>query len=88
MAREIFELRTVQKSRGWFRFRRFLDEIDRVDLNFFSKIFASSKKLSRRRKNRGERTTDERTKNGRTNERTKKFTGGRFAANRFVGYKI
>ena len=44
MARAFSNLQTAQKSRGWFRFRRFFDEIDRFAPNFFSK-------LSRRRKN-------------------------------------
>ena len=43
-------------------------------------IAAPSKQISHQRKNRGERTTKQR--------RTKKFTGGCFATNLFVGYKI
>ena len=43
-------------------------------------IAAPSKKNSHQRKNRSEQTTKQR--------RTKKFTGGRFATNFCVGYKI
>ena len=59
MACEIFELRRAQKSRGWLRFRRFSDENDRDDTNFFFEIFTSSKFLSRRQKN--SRRTNART---------------------------
>ena len=67
MACASFELQTTQKSRGWLRFRRFLDEKDRGGPNFFfqnsraAEIFASPKNFR-----------DERAKahaNERTNER-------------------
>ena len=66
-------LQTAEKSRGWLRFRRFFDENDRGDPNFFFKIFASPK-LSRRRKicatstpasERASEPTNERTNRGR-----------------------
>ena len=45
MAREFSKLQTAQKSRGWLRFRRFFDEIDRVAPNFFFENFTPSEKI-------------------------------------------
>ena len=63
-------------------FKRPTNREDGSDFDDFltKTIGAPTKKISRQRKNRSERTTKQR--------RTKKFTGGRFATNLFVGYKI
>ena len=45
MACEIFKLRTAQKSRGWLRFQRFFDEIDRIAPNFFFENCAPPEKI-------------------------------------------
>ena len=42
---KIFELRTAQKSRGWLRFQRFFDEIDRIAPNFFFENCAPPEKI-------------------------------------------
>ena len=57
MACESFELQTAQKSPGWLRFRRFLDQKDRDDPNFLfqnfraAEIFASPKNFRDERAN-------------------------------------
>ena len=73
MACESFELQTAQKSRGWLRFRRFLDEKDRGGPNFFfqnfraAEIFASPKQFRDERANAhaNERTNDRASKSRR-----------------------
>ena len=45
MACEIFKLWTAQKSRGWLRFQRFFDEIDRIAPNFFFENCAPPEKI-------------------------------------------
>ena len=45
MACEIFKLWMTQKSRGWLRFQRFVDEIDRIAPNFFFENCAPPEKI-------------------------------------------
>ena len=78
----------AQKSRGWLRFRGFLDRFDRVGLNFFFPKF-----LRRRKNFRGDEKKIAATKkirNARTIERTRcqKVPGKRRSRVVIDGYKI
>ena len=64
MAREFSKLQTAQKSRGWLRFRRFFDEIDRVAPNFFFFNFTPSEKFCWADPDQDQRETDPRPKTG------------------------
>ena len=85
MAREFSKLQTAQKSRGWLRFRRFFDEIDRVAPNFFFENFTPSEKIllnrSGPRSARDRSETEDRTGPDRISVpirrtgRTKRFSG-------------
>ena len=45
-----WNLQTTEKSRGWLEIGRFLDQIDRVDANYFSKNFQTNERASKRTK--------------------------------------
>ena len=49
IAYDFFEFRTVQQSWWWHLFRRFVDEVNRIDPHFFLSISRSWKKNGRRR---------------------------------------
>ena len=44
---KIENLRTAEKSRGWLEFWRFLDQIDRVGANYFSKNFPTNERTNK-----------------------------------------
>ena len=45
--RKIKNLQTAEKSRGWLEIERFLDQIDRVGANFFSKSFRTNERMNK-----------------------------------------
>ena len=51
VAREFSSLQTAPKLRGWLRFWRFFDEIDRVAPNFFFQNFRAVEKIFASQKN-------------------------------------
>ena len=50
--KKIKNLQTAEKSRGWLEIGRLLDQIDRVDANYFSKIFERTSKRTNEQNNR------------------------------------